>query len=88
MTDTTDMPLNADTDTDAPRPPEALNGAANNPVTIKIDPQAPQTLTLTFAQVNIVLGGLGKLPAEESYEVITLIRNQVLQQNMPAPTEH
>ena len=50
---------------------------------IQIDPNKQYTITLpNFAGVNVLLDGLGKLPAEESYDYINLIRNQVAQQNI------
>jgi hypothetical protein len=79
---------NTDTDnvvelqtTEQPKPAPAA------PQTIQVPGDKECTIVLNFIQITTVLAGLGKIPAEESYDIINLIRNQVVQQNMPVPTE-
>lgn len=42
--------------------------------------QIPITLTMTVAQVNVVLAGLGKLPHDDVSEIIVGIRRVSLEQ--------
>lgn len=64
---------------------QAPEAPTAGPITIQVDANKQHTLVLTFAEVNVVLSGLGKIPAEQSYDIINNIRNQVIQQNTPAP---
>jgi hypothetical protein len=49
------------------------------------DPKTPITLTLPLAAVEIVMASLGKMPYEQTYQVIDDIRNQAVRALQPAP---
>ena len=42
------------------------------------------TLTLTLAQINVIVGALGKQPLEVGLEVFNIIKSQVEKQTVPA----
>ena len=49
------------------------------------DPKTPITLTMPLAAVEVIMAALGKLPYEQSYQVIEDIRNQAIRSLQPAP---
>ena len=44
-------------------------------------------LTLPESHLRMVLGGLGKLPAEASFDTIVLVQQQAAEQDMPKDSE-